>query len=472
MQTTDDQASAVNSAPRKPSRVRVVGDDTAAPTSESRRGWLKLAAGGAVLPAGGLLLGLSGHAGTSGSVGQKAGPVASDVAARRRIARDFVDPYIELVRLLREASEVEHALMLQYLYAAFSIKPAYQAVAGHGAPNTNDLLGVAVQEMQHLGKVNQLLVALGAAPHLVREDFPYEQDIYPFQFNLEPLSRVSLAKYVWTEAPPDAMDMRKAKTEQERTFIGEVHSELGGATRPNFVGSLYDSVISLVEELRASGDPGLPDLTPWVAHLKHIKDEGEVGHFEFFKRVFMGTHEGFKGQAHVWRRPVSDAAYPSNPLPVNPTAYLGHDNQIADPQARSLAWLGNLHYWTLLNLLSTGYSRGSREHIGLATGHMMAPFWSLARQLSGMGQGMPFDALSLGYAPGLTPESSARFMHRLLKEADRMETQLVAVLPSDFPKGFCANTMTALAQPRHRVAMNERPSMPWDDGLETTTNFA
>src|SRR6185295_745339 len=138
MQTSDDQAPAVNSVARKASRVRVVSDEAATPSSESRRGWLKLAASGAVLPAGGLLLGLSGHAGTSGSEAPKAARAAGDTAARRRIARDFIDPYIELVRLLREASEVEHSLMLQYLYAAFSIKPAYQAVAGFGAPNTND----------------------------------------------------------------------------------------------------------------------------------------------------------------------------------------------------------------------------------------------------------------------------------------------------------------------------------------------
>jgi len=467
MQASDGQAGTSSSAARKASRVRVLSDDTNAP-NESRRGWLKLAAGGAVLPAGGLMLGISGHAGTPDN--QKTARATGDVAARRRIARDFNDPCIELVRLLREASEVEHSLMLQYLYAAFSIKPVYQAVAGYGAPNTNDLLGVAIQEMQHLGKVNQLLVALGAAPHLIREDFPYEQDIYPFRFNLEPLSRGSLAKYVWTEAPPDAMDLRKARAPEDRRFIGEVQAELGAGTRPNFVGSLYDTIISLVEEVGTSGDRSLPDLKPWIGHLKHIKDEGEVGHFEFFKRVFMGTHEGFKAQAQVWNRPVSDPAYPANPLPVNPTAYLGHDHQITDPKVRSLAWLGNLHYWTLLSLLHTGYSRGSQEHIALARGHMMGPFWSLARTLSSMGQGMPFDALSLGHAPGLTPEANARFMHRLLKEADGMETQLAGVLPSDFPKGFCTGTMTALAQPQHRVAMDERPAIPWDDGL--TSAFA
>jgi hypothetical protein len=40
-----------------------------------------------------------------------------------------------------------------------------------------NLLGVAIQEMQHLASVNRMLVDLDAAPNLVRQDFPYEPDI-------------------------------------------------------------------------------------------------------------------------------------------------------------------------------------------------------------------------------------------------------------------------------------------------------
>src|SRR4051794_38273514 len=32
------------------------------------------------------------------------------------LVRNFADPYLEMLRLLREAAEVEHALMVQYLY--------------------------------------------------------------------------------------------------------------------------------------------------------------------------------------------------------------------------------------------------------------------------------------------------------------------------------------------------------------------
>ena len=118
---------------------------------------------------------------------------AADGATPPHIVRDFQDPYLELVRLVREASEIEHALLVQYLYASFSVKSRYQAVIGTGGGDSISLVGVAVQEMHHLARVNELLTDLHAAPNLVRQDFPYEPDIYPFELSMEPLSRRSCA---------------------------------------------------------------------------------------------------------------------------------------------------------------------------------------------------------------------------------------------------------------------------------------
>jgi hypothetical protein len=435
-----------------------------------RRRMLRIALGGASVPAACYVLARTmGDAHAAVATDRTSAGTWRDVARlgpnAPRIVRDFRDPYIELLRLLHEAAEIEHALMIQYLYAAFSVKPAYAGIVGNGAPSTNNLMGVAVQEMQHLGKVNQLLVALGAAPTLIREDFPYEPDIYPFRFHLEPLSRLSVAKYTWTEAPPSATDPSKARTAADRAFCLDLEKTLGPGSRPNYVGTLYDSVIAAVEELIVTKDPGLPDLRPWIDALHHIKDEGEVGHFTFFKAVFSGTHEGFGDQREVWRRSPADARYPSFPLPVNPTAYVGHPQQIADPKARDLAWLGNLHYWVLLTLLSQGYSTGSQEHIALSRVHMMGAFWSLARKLAALGAGMPFDPLGLGYAPGVTRESSLRLLSRLLDEADQTEKALAAVLPADYPADCCRDTRKALALLSDKTATARAPVQPWDDGL-------
>src|SRR4051794_22898235 len=64
-------------------------------------------------------------AGTRQRDGIRARPAALGGAERAQVIRDFADPLLELTRLLREASEIEHALLLQYLYGAFSLKPAY-----------------------------------------------------------------------------------------------------------------------------------------------------------------------------------------------------------------------------------------------------------------------------------------------------------------------------------------------------------
>lgn len=357
-------------APRA-SLVSVLDERLALPDAQ-RRQVLRLAAQGAAIPAAYALLGGDLYAASTAQPGAVEAPpleATRAAAASARIVRNFDEPCIELLRLLHQAAEIEHALMIQYLYAAFSVKPAYQAIAGFGASGANDLLGVAIQEMQHLGKVNQLLVALGVAPTLIREDFPYEPDIYPFRFNLEPLSRASLAKYVWTEAPAGATDLNKAGTDGDRAFCLELERVLGNSPRPNYVGTLYDAVIARTEELIAAKDADLPDLRPWLPVLHDIKIEGEVVHFLLFKRLFLGTHKGFAGRADVWRS-ASDPEYPSHALPTNPTAYVGHANQIADPQALGLAWLGNLHYWILLMLLSDCYSSGSPERIALARGHI------------------------------------------------------------------------------------------------------
>lgn len=361
-----------------------------------------------------------------------------------RIVRDFADPYLELVRLLHEASEVEHSLMLQYLYGAFSLKPAYRSIAGYGNPNAGDLLGVAIQEMQHLAAVNRLLVALGAAPYLVREDFPYEPEVYPFQFHLEPLSVRSLAKYVYCEAPIAATDSRHAKTPEDKAFQERMLTALGHDQRPNHVGSLYASIIATANEVQAASTPGLPDLKPWIEKLTQIKEQGERDHYEFFRQVFMGTHKGFAGRPDVWSLKPEDPGYPALSLAANPSAYVGHINQIRDPVALGMAWLGNLHYWSILFLFDLGFRTGSPTYIALAKQHMLGPVWTLARHLPEYGVGLPFDPLCSGYAPGANHVMTLRIIERTLSEADEVTQKLKAHLPEEYPVTAARDSVTQL----------------------------
>ena len=84
-----------------------------------------------------------------------------------------------LIALLHEAAEIEQQLMLQYLYAAFSLKkypdrtcsPAqYEAVRRWGST----ILMVARGEMEHLALVNGMLSAIGAEPFFDRHNIPVQ----------------------------------------------------------------------------------------------------------------------------------------------------------------------------------------------------------------------------------------------------------------------------------------------------------
>jgi hypothetical protein len=361
---------------------------------------------------------------------------ASARAGRGVIVRDFADPYLELIRLLREAAEIEHGLMLQYLYCAFSLKDRYQDLIGYGAPTSENLLGVAIQEMQHLGAVNRLLVALGSCPHLDRQDFPYEPDIYPFPFQLEPLSRSALAKYVFTEGPAAMFATGGGRAPEDEQFRSQVLSDIGDLDRPNHVGSLYQNVIDLLSE--AAGQPGFPlapaEIDQWRNDLTEIMDEGEVDHFEFFRKVYEGRHPAFasSGVANVWDLQPGHDAYPALPAPRNPTAYVGHPNQIASEDALAIAWLSNLHYWISLSCLDFSYRYGDQGALTLSSSQMLTALWPLAIELPRHGAGIPFDPLSMGYALGAGKEQSRKVILALAREAQAFSRTIEAQLPARY----------------------------------------
>jgi hypothetical protein len=124
-------------------------------------------------------------------------------------------PREEAVCLLRAAAEIEHALLVQYLYAAYSLSTdhfrgkkipanAAELVLGKvgGAPGwLRTVVGIAKEEMGHLITVQNLLLLIRGRPHLDREEYPLHTDLYPFPLRLEPLTKESLAKYVTAEMP-------------------------------------------------------------------------------------------------------------------------------------------------------------------------------------------------------------------------------------------------------------------------------
>ena len=143
------------------------------------------------------------------------------------VKRAFDDPYLELIRLLKEGSEIEHDLMIQYLYSAYALKPEYAGIVGGPAPSADSLMGVIIEEMLHLRGANRLMVELGAAPVLTRQDFPYETDLYPFPFELAPLNDVRLAKYVYCEADPVCLGRVRSFESDSIYLMDKIKTTLG-----------------------------------------------------------------------------------------------------------------------------------------------------------------------------------------------------------------------------------------------------
>lgn len=161
------------------------------------------------------------------------------------------DAWSEASALLDMAGEIEHALMVQYLYSGFA---AEQFVAGE---KPNKLLReIAVEEMGHLLTVTNLRLMLGMEPYLRRQDESPQQGFDPYPFVLEPLSIASLAKYVAAESPAEQATMSDA----DRTAFERVLQHLGQKGGPliHRVGLIYMRLFYLLQEGEGA-DPLWPE---------------------------------------------------------------------------------------------------------------------------------------------------------------------------------------------------------------------
>jgi hypothetical protein len=292
-----------------------------------------------------------------------------------------------------------------------------------------------------------MLGDLGAAPNLVRQDFPYEPEIYPFPFNLEPLSRESLAKYVYAEAPANKLDRDDPANADPayQAFLDQLDAALPGGLRLNHIGSLYGKIIKLTKRIITAGTPGIADLSHWPVTLENIRGEGERDHFEFFRAVFLGTHDAFAGVADPWGLPATDPNYPSVDIGTNRSALEGHPNPIPENgNGRKIARLSNLHYWLVLGLLDLGYRTANATVSGRAKMHMIVAVAKLGEHLAALRGGLPFDPLSAGYALGKDTVSSARILRALAVEAGALAEELRADLPAGFSFTLPTQTATAL----------------------------
>lgn len=306
--------------------------------------------------------------------------------------------------LLRQAAEIEHGLMAQYLFAAYSLDPPGVPQARHALVRgwQETILGIAKEEMAHLVTVQNLLTALGGPLQFNREDFPNDTVLYRSGFRLRPLSLASLATYVCAESP-ELWEGEQATEIKKLAVI-----ETGGPV--NRVGRLYEQLIAVLGDAtlvpdsafdrdsqafqaswdewgrgyrqgqrgrQGSSEPDALDVPELVivtvdsrataiAALQQVGEQGEgfgmprdedESHFERFLAIYTamaGLGEDERGALvrRVATNPTTDLDGPdvsSDPCDPQTTS------AISDPEARLWAHLFNVRYRKLLVSLSHAF---------------------------------------------------------------------------------------------------------------------
>jgi CDGSH-type Zn-finger protein/truncated hemoglobin YjbI len=290
-----------------------------------------------------------------------------------------------LIYMLCEAAELEHGIMCQYLFAAFSLK---QSVDEGGLTGSElaavrrwraQVSHVATQEMLHLALVHNLLTAIGGPPHLVRPDLPAPAGHYPagVQLLLIPFGEQALRHFMFLERP-EGMDLADADGLAAMGAAAPVLNERDIVPRGQdfaTVGHLYRSIEAGVEHLAAkngedwlfTGPPraqataasfGWPELVTVTdvasakAAIEEILEQGE-GPRGHWRNAHFGQFVGILDEYQRLRaaNPEFDPVRPVLAANVRPHEYLDDVPLITDPLTARVTDLFNVSYEVLLQTL-------------------------------------------------------------------------------------------------------------------------
>jgi hypothetical protein len=159
--------------------------------------------------------------------------------------------YEYLLVLLQMGASIEHALMVQYLFAAYSLRDDVEEARRW----REILLLIAREEMGHLLTVQNVLALLGGPINIDREDYPWYTPFQAFPFQLQRLTRGSLACYCYAEAPAGLEE------EDDPTFLKiwkeakqHVKVKQKQPIEVNHVGKLYHHIIEILGDRKEIPD--------------------------------------------------------------------------------------------------------------------------------------------------------------------------------------------------------------------------
>jgi len=277
-----------------------------------------------------------------------------------------------LWNLLAEAGQVEHLIMCQYLYAAFSLKTGpdegLTAEQADAVARWHKMLtGIALEEMLHLALVSNVMTSIGAAPSLSRPNFPRHSEYLPpgVSFALLPFGEDSLTHFLYLERPEgmeraDAAEFVPAEPVPDPVAADEVMPRVQDFAT---VGHLYRGIEEGLAHLTARiGERALfvgparaqatPELFRWPqliavtglasaqAAIEEIIEQGEGARGDW-KSAHYGRFLG------IWDEYPVMTAFTRQPFDISEPQPL-----LTEPVTRRVAELFNLGYEVLLHLLT------------------------------------------------------------------------------------------------------------------------
>ena len=379
----------------------------------------------------------------------------------------------ELITALKQAAELEVAVMLQYIYAGYSV-PNYvtgeeyvrrglwsaeqlHLACGDGKEVDNYgmrgvLMEIAREEMIHFLLVNNILMAIGEPFYPAVPDFKQLNAKFPIDINfaLEPLNALSLQYFMRLEMP----DFLSENLENEPIPTSRLHtygslSELYGQIRsgleniPDLFAVDKDSVGGEHRLfMRDNLNKAHPDYQMQVYDLKSalfavdvIVEHGEgsetetetfaKSHYQKFRNLadalsIEQINQSQKGEKRTWN--------PSYPSLRNPSLnYQDHNsNVVTVPQTRTVMEIFNESYFLMMQLMvqhfgsnpqgSLRRSKLMNASIDVMTG-MMRPLGELLMTLPsgkrGKTAGPSFEIPTPEYIPN--PEIAASTISRQLE---------------------------------------------------------
>jgi hypothetical protein len=165
------------------------------------------------------------------------------------------------IGLLHIGAEVEHALMAQYLYIGYSLNESQPHEKERHAVQRwrSVILEIAREEMGHLATVQNLLTVIGGPLCFERDDYPIQDaDLWPFPFELERLTKTSLAKYVLTGMPSEDALAKLGLTEEVEAIKRRLEAE---DIKVHRVGRIYDRITEMFTPVPMVEGPPVPGIT-------------------------------------------------------------------------------------------------------------------------------------------------------------------------------------------------------------------